>query len=96
MPCYDPDTHQLPIRLRARVNDVTAMLCELCGKAEEKMPELISSSAKLSAWWDNHKAKDALLRSVELQKIQEKKAAQGFWSLTDEERDTYRRAFTGD
>lgn len=80
MPCYDPETHERPVRLEEKVHHLTALLCGLCRKLEESDSPLIKENAALTAWWKNHKEKDRLVAE-----INEKERTEGWKSLTHEE-----------
>ena len=74
MPCYDPysdprglqrmvDSYEQALPdLRVRLNNVTALLCSLCGELEAAGwddPLFNSVSPELLVWWKDHKAFDA-------------------------------------
>lgn len=65
MPCYDPETHERPMRLESKVHCLTAMLCAICGIIEATHPEIISNNPSLFEWWENHKAHDAYVSALE-------------------------------
>lgn len=80
MPCYDPETHERPKRLEAKVHRLTAMLCYLCGKTEATNPAIIADNRELAEWWRNHKAQDKRVAAV-----REKRRVGGWQSLTADE-----------
>lgn len=77
MPCYDPDTHDKPERLKKRIHKLTAMLCWLCGRSDQS---LIGENADLAVWWKDHHAHDEIIAS-----LKEKERIHGCKSLTPEE-----------
>lgn len=83
MPCYDPETHDRPVRLENKVHRLTAMLCDLCGKIEKTNPALIAENRDLAEWWKDHKTHDERIAALE-----EKRRLHGDAALTPEERGT--------
>lgn len=81
MPCYDPDTHERPIRLEGKVNFLTAQLCYLCEILDKASPNVISNNPDLNEWWKNHKNHDAKIAALKLKRFEH-----GDKSLTPEER----------
>jgi hypothetical protein len=61
MPCYDPETHEYPKRLAAKVNNLTELLCGVCGVVfcDQLLYESVISP-ELKEWWVKHQAIDAL------------------------------------
>ena len=78
MPCYDPETHERPIRLEKRVHELTALLCYACSKLS---PEAIASEPNLAAWWHKHKTHDDRIAALKA-----KRAQYGYAALTPAER----------
>lgn len=67
MPCYDPETHERPIRLESRVHELTAMLCALCQKVQD-IPYTLSSVPGLTEWWNRHEAHDQEIAALQVRK----------------------------
>lgn len=80
MPCYDPDTHNRPIRLENKVHFLTSLLCHAC---ERLSPAAIAANPKLAAWWEEHKTHDTRIAT-----LKQKRDRLGFGGLTPEERGT--------
>lgn len=81
MPCYDPETHDRPIRLEKKVHYLTDLLCYLCKKTEAASPQFIEENYELAQWWIRHQKQDRMIAA-----ILEKRKTLGYHSLTDEER----------
>ena len=39
MPCYDPETHDRPIRLEKKIHYLTELLCTLCTTIQSNNPD---------------------------------------------------------
>lgn len=61
MPCYDPETHERPKRLAAKVNYLTELLCATCKTASL---EFIQARPWLREWWANHQIVDAKIAAA--------------------------------
>lgn len=61
MPCYDPETHEYPKRLAAKVNALTELLCATCKTAD---PGFINARPWLRQWWENHQIIDAKIAAA--------------------------------
>lgn len=83
MPCYDPETHERPVRLENKVHRLTAMLCALCKKIEKTNPAMIAENRDIAIWWEDHKTHDERIAA-----IKEKRRIHGTAALTPEERGT--------
>lgn len=86
MPCYDPETHDRPIRLEAKVHKLTAFLCGVLSayeKSDEALRIHIHRNKELSEWWENHKTQDARIDA-----LKEKRKQYGDSALTPQERGT--------
>lgn len=82
MPCYDPETHERPIRLEEKVHRLTDLLCRTCKKLDQSDPNmLLASDPELFAWWQDHKEQDAMIAA-----IRAKRDILGWDSLTPKER----------
>lgn len=56
MPCYDGSIHEDMHALKLRLDEVTALLCELC-KLTDNRNQVMPPNVK--KWWDAHKIEDA-------------------------------------
>lgn len=81
MPCYDPETHDRPIRMEQKIHRLTAMLCYLCGELERANSALLTDTSDLASWWVAHKAHDERIAA-----LKEKRRLQGLDALTPTER----------
>jgi len=79
MPCYDPETTEGPPRMRAKIHNLTKLLCELCGKVD-KAKVKIEVSQYLHDWWEHHKEVDALLAS----RLEKEKQGLEYRHMTDD------------
>lgn len=77
MPCYDPETHDRPIRLEAKVQRLTRLLCYLCQNSSEGV---IAGNEDLASWWKAHQESDA-----KIARLKEKKKTHGESALTPQE-----------
>ena len=84
MPCYDPETHDRPIRLEAKIHMLTEMLCSLCQIVDVIDPKIIPFNPTLNDWWLRHQEFDRIGEEIRL-----KKEAHGMDSLTQEEKRHY-------
>ena len=87
MPCYDPETHDRPIRLEARIHKLTEMLCQLCTIVDMIDPKIIPFNPTLNDWWIKHKEFDQISKEL-IKKVEE----QGINNLTNSERSHYYRS----
>lgn len=81
MPCYDPETHEAPIRMAGKINHLTRLLCAICtslDKGEDMPPE---DAQAVFQWWQKHKAWDE-----EIARVKKKREEQGDEALTPQER----------
>ena len=60
MPCYDPETHDAPIRYSGKINRLTQLLCQLCSTIETNNPDYLSRLPEINEWWLEHKRYDDL------------------------------------
>ena len=91
MPCVDPrNDYELDYRyVRRELDELTDMLCALCGKCEERyVGYLIDvSHPRLGHWWEHHKAADRARREREAREAAEKlKQQEVLRRLSPEER----------
>lgn len=85
MPCYDPETHDAPIRYSAKINRLTQYLCKLCSAVENSNPDYLSRRMPdVNDWWVEHKRYDDL-KETAVRKVKEN----GVGSLSHEERCAY-------
>ena len=84
MPCYDPETHDAPIRLAKRLNEVTQLLCKTCTQINVHAPDIFVVMPDLYIWWKTHQEHDKHVAYLEA-----KVKTTGFNSLTRQERDYY-------
>ncbi len=62
MPCYDPDTAELPKRLSARLNKLTELLCSVCQQLADTNNPILKQNEALLHWWNHHTMIDSLLK----------------------------------
>lgn len=92
MPCYDPETHDRPIRLEEKIHKLTAFLCGVLTayeKGDEALRIHLHQNDDLSKWWENHKTQDARIEA-----LKHKREQFGDSALTSQERGTL--YFAGD
>ena len=93
MPCLDggPTESEMHRLTKSKLDDVTRMLCELCGKLEKKKGGKKLFTPELAEWWKAHKAADRVRKSREdAQAQQEQVRKRAYEKLTPEERDALR------
>lgn len=61
MPCYDPETHEYPKRLAAKVNCLTELLCSVC---KALPPHIFLRVPNLAVWWASHQILDVKIAAV--------------------------------
>lgn len=84
MPCYDPETHDRPIRLANKIHHLTRLLCELCTSLDQKYPHHLPCLPEVNEWWLKHQEFDRIGEEIRL-----KKELHGIESLTSQERSHY-------
>lgn len=90
MPCYDPDTHDRPIRLAAKIHKLTEMLCYLCTIVDTIDRKIIPFNPTLNDWWIKHQEFDRKGQEIEDKvKAYGANVRLGIESLTPEERSHY-------
>lgn len=84
MPCYDPETHERPIRLANKVHYLTELLCTLCTAVQKSNPQFLPRLPEVNAWWVRHEEFDRIG-----EEIARKVRLHGLSSLTPHERSHY-------
>jgi hypothetical protein len=84
MPCYDPETHERPIRLAEKIHYLTELLCTLCAAVQKSNPQFLPRLPEVREWWVKHEEFDRA--GAEIAKRVEQ---HGLNSLTQQERSHY-------
>lgn len=84
MPCYDPETHDRPVRLANKIHYLTELLCTLCTAVQKSNPHFLARLPEVHAWWVRHEEFDRIG-----EEIARKVKQHGFNSLTQHERSHY-------
>jgi hypothetical protein len=84
MPCYDPETHNRPIRLEKKIHYLTELLCTLCTSVNKHSPNYLPNLEEVNKWWLKHQEFDRIGEEIEA-KVKE----HGVDKLTPNERSHY-------
>jgi hypothetical protein len=84
MPCYDPETHDRPVRLAKKIHHLTRLLCTLCTSVHKHNPDYLPNLPEVNKWWVMHQEFDRIGDEIEA-KVKE----HGMDKLTPNERSHY-------
>lgn len=65
MPCYDPETHDRPIRLEKKIHYLTELLCTLCSTIQSNNPDYLPRLPEINRWWIRHREFDQIGEALE-------------------------------